>query len=132
MYFINVVFVLHALLALAISFALLFFAKPFTLAVMNGFTWPPHPSMEEKVLWAYADLTACGLLLIAIVIGAALASGYSSARWVALRAMVALGLVFVAVSFLLQVQPLAALVFWINLVLVVLYVWVWFFQRDTV
>lgn len=127
---INFVFLVHAVLAFVLAFLLLFFTKWFTLLVVDNLTWPT--GTLEDAICAYAQLTAVGLILIGIVTSIARISGYSVVRWAALIEMVLIGLVFILVSFFMPVEPLDQWVLWINVVFVALYVWVWFFKRDTV
>jgi hypothetical protein len=130
---INIVFLAHAALAFVLAFFLLFFTQYFTLLVVEdpAFTWPA-PGVLEDVIVAYAQLTAVGLILIGIATSIARISGYSVVRWAALIALVLIGLVFILVSLFLKVEPLDQWVLWINVVFVALYVWVWFFYRETV
>ena len=128
---VNIVFLAHAALALVLAFFLLFFPKYFTLLVVDNLTWP-GPGTLEDVLCAYAQLTAVGLILIGIATSIARISGYSVVRWAALIALVLIGLVFILVSLFIKVEPLDQWVLWINVVFVALYVWVWFFYRETV
>jgi hypothetical protein len=130
--FVNFVFVAHAAVAAVLSFALLFFTKPFTILVVDGLdtvTWPT--GVVEKALFAYAQLTAVGLIGITIVTTLARISGHSTLRRPVLVAMVLLGLAFILGSFLLPVEPLDRGVLWINVLFVLAYLWVWYFRRET-
>lgn len=127
----NFVFVLHAAIAAAIAFGLLFFVKPMSLFLIDGLDLVPWPTGAlEDALEAYARLTAVGLVGIAIVTSLARVSAHSATRRPALIAMVALGLVFIALSFFLPGR-LDAFVLWINVGFVLAYLWVWFFEPET-
>jgi hypothetical protein len=129
---VNFVFLLHAAVAAVLSFALLFFTKPFTIFVVDNLdtaNWPT--GVVEDVLHAYAQLTAVGFIGIAIVTTLARISGHSTLRRPVLIAMVLLGLTFILVSFLVPVEPLDRGVLWINVLFVLAYLWVWYFRPET-
>ena len=132
----NLLFLLHTAVAFAVAFAFLLFFEPLTIH-LTGITksqWPTTPI--EEVIIAYAWLAAVGLITIGAVADFARRSGHSSVRWAAIYALLISCIGFIVASiffaFVLNVFPLAIWVFLISLILLLLYLWIIFFYRDTV
>jgi hypothetical protein len=132
----NVLLLLHTVVALAVAFAFLLFYEPFTV-YLTGITKSQFSASPIKgVIIAYAWLTAVGLITVAAVADFARRSGHSSVRWGAIFALLVNCIAFIAaslfISFALKIFPLATLVFLIALIFLLLYLWIIFFYRDTV
>jgi hypothetical protein len=130
--FLNFVFGVHAAVAILVAFLLFFFTEIFTQTVVDSFVWSAMTPMAADVIRAYANLTGVGLVLIAILAGYAPFSGFSNVRWVVLRSLVAIGLVFIVVALLMSVAPLKVGILVVNLIFVAIYVVIWFFYREMV
>jgi len=129
----NFIFLMHTVVTVVVAFLLTLFTKPFTLLAVDSLTAPHWPSGTiEDVIIAYARLAAVGLIMIGMAADLARRSGHSNVRWIALYALIVIGLLFMLASFILYLSPLATWVFLINLLFVALYIWIVFFHRETI
>jgi hypothetical protein len=125
----NFIYLLHAAVALVLSLLLLFYPDWFT-EIVTGVTWSPGTMADVAVV--YARYTAVGLILIVLGTSFARQSASTRVRWVALVSMIVISLVGLAVSFLLAFQPLKTLAILVNAILMLLYLWILYFNSDEI
>jgi hypothetical protein len=125
----NFVFLVHAAFALVVALLLFFYPDWFTQMV-TGVTWAPGPMGDIAEI--YARFSGAGLVLVVIATSAARLSAYTNVRLVAVLSMIMISVVALVVSYIVPFNPLQTVGLIVNLLFIVAYALILYFDYNEI